>query len=177
MKITLIVMVVPIQTTMTVVTFLVEKPGIVSALVYYFCFSQFELSKFISTVGVAKLLLDYGANINTHSNEFKESALTLACYKGHLEMVKFLLNSGESKSFSSWPIQVILQINSGVHFVLLEKFVRRQECGSLLLLFLLFCFWFLVFHFWRLILLEFALFAGFSVVFACCIVFGCFALI
>ena len=44
--------------------------------------------------GVAKLLLDYGANINTHSNEFKESALTLACYKGHLEMVKFLLNAG-----------------------------------------------------------------------------------
>jgi len=32
--------------------------------------------------GVAKLLLDYGAGINTHSNEFKESALTLACYKG-----------------------------------------------------------------------------------------------
>jgi len=45
-------------------------------------------------VGVAKLLLDYGANINTHSNEFKESALTLACYKGHLEMVKFLLGAG-----------------------------------------------------------------------------------
>ena len=32
--------------------------------------------------GVAKLLLEYGAGINTHSNEFKESALTLACYKG-----------------------------------------------------------------------------------------------
>ena len=47
-------------------------------------------------VGVAKLLLQYGANINTHSNEFKESALTLACYKGHLEMVKFLLGAGES---------------------------------------------------------------------------------
>ena len=45
-------------------------------------------------VGVAKLLLDYGANINTHSNEFKESALTLACYKGHLDMVKFLLDAG-----------------------------------------------------------------------------------
>lgn len=45
--------------------------------------------------GVAKLLLQYGANINTHSNEFKESALTLACYKGHLEMVKFLLSAGE----------------------------------------------------------------------------------
>ena len=47
-----------------------------------------------SPLGVAKLLLAYGANINTHSNEFKESALTLACYKGHLEMVKFLLSAG-----------------------------------------------------------------------------------
>ena len=33
-------------------------------------------------VGVARILLDAGAGINTHSNEFKESALTLACYKG-----------------------------------------------------------------------------------------------
>ena len=33
-------------------------------------------------VAVAKILLEYGAGINTHSNEFKESALTLACYKG-----------------------------------------------------------------------------------------------
>lgn len=45
-------------------------------------------------IGVARLLLDYGTDINTHSNEFKESALTLACYKGHLEMVKFLLGAG-----------------------------------------------------------------------------------
>ena len=44
--------------------------------------------------GVAKLLLQRGANINTHSAEFKESALTLACYKGHLEMVRFLLGAG-----------------------------------------------------------------------------------
>lgn len=48
--------------------------------------------------GVAKLLLEYGANINTHSNEFKESALTLACYKGHLDMVKFLLSAGTARS-------------------------------------------------------------------------------
>ena len=47
-------------------------------------------------IGVAKLLLEFDANINTHSNEFKESALTLACYKGHLEMVKFLLGEGQS---------------------------------------------------------------------------------
>lgn len=33
-------------------------------------------------VEVARLLLEAGAGINTHSNEFKESALTLACYKG-----------------------------------------------------------------------------------------------
>lgn len=34
-------------------------------------------------VEVAKILLEHGAGINTHSNEFKESALTLACYKGN----------------------------------------------------------------------------------------------
>lgn len=45
-------------------------------------------------VGVASTLLEKGAGINTHSNEFKESALTLACYKGHLDMVKFLLEAG-----------------------------------------------------------------------------------
>ncbi|XP_022906707.1 ankyrin repeat domain-containing protein 17 isoform X2 [Onthophagus taurus] len=45
-------------------------------------------------VGLAKILLEHGAGINTHSNEFKESALTLACYKGHLDMVKFLLEAG-----------------------------------------------------------------------------------
>lgn len=50
------------------------------------------------SVGVAKLLLEYGANINTHSNEFKESALTLACYKGHLSMVKFLLGAGNNNN-------------------------------------------------------------------------------
>lgn len=45
-------------------------------------------------VNVAKLLLERGACINSHSNEFKESALTLACYKGHVDMVKFLLDAG-----------------------------------------------------------------------------------
>jgi len=35
-------------------------------------------------VDVAALLLASGANINMHSTEFKESALTLACYKGIL---------------------------------------------------------------------------------------------
>ena len=33
-------------------------------------------------------------SLNIFSNEFKESALTLACYKGHLEMVRFLLEAG-----------------------------------------------------------------------------------
>ena len=55
----------------------------------------FHSTPYCTVVGVAKLLLQYGANINTHSNEFKESALTLACYKGHLEMVKFLLSAGK----------------------------------------------------------------------------------
>ncbi|XP_042328646.1 ankyrin repeat domain-containing protein 17 isoform X4 [Sceloporus undulatus] len=45
-------------------------------------------------VEVARVLLENGAGINTHSNEFKESALTLACYKGHLDMVRFLLEAG-----------------------------------------------------------------------------------
>ncbi|XP_026731769.1 ankyrin repeat domain-containing protein 17 isoform X4 [Trichoplusia ni] len=48
-------------------------------------------------VGVAKILLEHGAGINTHSNEFKESALTLACYKGHLDMVRFLLAAGADR--------------------------------------------------------------------------------
>lgn len=45
-------------------------------------------------VALARILLAHGAGINTHSNEFKESALTLACYKGHLDMVRFLLEAG-----------------------------------------------------------------------------------
>ncbi|XP_064457287.1 ankyrin repeat domain-containing protein 17-like isoform X2 [Ornithodoros turicata] len=45
-------------------------------------------------VSTARVLVEAGASINTHSNEFKESALTLACYKGHLEMVRFLLEAG-----------------------------------------------------------------------------------
>ena len=36
-------------------------------------------------VNCAKLLVHHGAEINCASNEFKESALTLACYKGKLK--------------------------------------------------------------------------------------------
>uniref|UniRef100_A0A493SZQ4 Uncharacterized protein n=1 Tax=Anas platyrhynchos platyrhynchos TaxID=8840 RepID=A0A493SZQ4_ANAPP len=43
-------------------------------------------------VEVARVLLENGAGINTHSNEFKESALTLACYKGIVP--RLLLDSG-----------------------------------------------------------------------------------
>uniref|UniRef100_A0A803Y096 Uncharacterized protein n=1 Tax=Meleagris gallopavo TaxID=9103 RepID=A0A803Y096_MELGA len=48
-------------------------------------------------VEVARVLLEYGAGINTHSNEFKESALTLACYKGivsYIVLSRLLLDSG-----------------------------------------------------------------------------------
>lgn len=45
-------------------------------------------------LGVAKKLLKYGAMYNTHSNKFKETALILASYKGHLEMVQLLLKAG-----------------------------------------------------------------------------------
>ncbi|CAH8664748.1 unnamed protein product [Dicrocoelium dendriticum] len=45
-------------------------------------------------IDVARCLIKNGADINTHSTEFKESALTLASYKGHAEMVRFLLEAG-----------------------------------------------------------------------------------
>lgn len=54
-----------------------------------------ELKRLTKTISIfSQILLDHGAGINTHSNEFKESALTLACYKGHLDMVRFLLEAG-----------------------------------------------------------------------------------
>ena len=49
-------------------------------------------------VEVARLLLENGAGINTHSNEFKESALTLACYKGTVKKNFFFL----MKFLNSW---------------------------------------------------------------------------
>ena len=42
-------------------------------------------------VECAKLLIEAGAQVNTQSNEFKETALTLAAYKGHADMVAYLI--------------------------------------------------------------------------------------
>lgn len=59
-------------------------------------------------VNVAKLLISYGASINTHSHEFKESALTLACYKGQLDMVKFLLDAGADQEHKTEEMHTAL---------------------------------------------------------------------
>ena len=49
-------------------------------------------------VKIAKMLIEEGkASINNHSNEFKESALTLAAYKGHFEMCKYLVEAGADR--------------------------------------------------------------------------------
>ena len=52
-----------------------------TALIYGCCGGYVEAASG-GHVNVAKLLLERGACINSHSNEFKESALTVACYKG-----------------------------------------------------------------------------------------------
>ena len=82
-------------------------------------------------VGVAKILLDRGAGINTHSNEFKESALTLACYKGHLEMVtvQFLLNKGANVNHmtSNNDHSVLSLACAGGHLQVMELLRRRGE--------------------------------------------------
>lgn len=53
----------------------------------------------IGHVPIVKMLLEHGAihMYNTYSKEFKESALILACYKGHLEIVRLLLEAGISQ--------------------------------------------------------------------------------
>lgn len=56
-------------------------------------------------VEVARVLLEYGAGINTHSNEFKESALTLACYKGQSSDIVSVLSIYIAKPyFGSAPL-------------------------------------------------------------------------
>ncbi|XP_015790056.1 ankyrin repeat and KH domain-containing protein 1 isoform X2 [Tetranychus urticae] len=59
-------------------------------------------------VAVAKILVEKGASINSHSDEFKESALTLACYKGHLEMVRFLLEAGADQEHKTEEMHTAL---------------------------------------------------------------------
>lgn len=59
-------------------------------------------------VSIARILVEHGASINTHSNEFKESALTLACYKGHLEMVRFLLEAGADQEHKTEEMHTAL---------------------------------------------------------------------
>src|SRR5688572_18624162 len=59
-------------------------------------------------VAVATILVEAGASINTHSNEFKESALALACYKGHLEMVRFLLEAGADQEHKTEEMHTAL---------------------------------------------------------------------
>lgn len=44
-------------------------------------------------IEVARYLIDNGANINTHSTEFKESALTLASYKVGLHSVRRFMHT------------------------------------------------------------------------------------
>ena len=56
-------------------------------------------------VNVAKMLLERGACINSHSNEFKESALTLACYKG-IKVISF------GKIFTiCYPVLLLFYLN------------------------------------------------------------------
>lgn len=59
-------------------------------------------------VAVAKILVENGASINSHSDEFKESALTLACYKGHLDMVRFLLEAGADQEHKTEEMHTAL---------------------------------------------------------------------
>ncbi|XP_035703978.1 ankyrin repeat domain-containing protein 17 isoform X5 [Folsomia candida] len=78
--------------------------------------------------GVAKILLDNGAGINTASNEFKESALTVACYKGHLEMVRFLLASGADQQHKTDEMHTALMEASMDGHVEVAKLLL--DCGA-----------------------------------------------
>jgi ankyrin repeat domain-containing protein 17 len=49
-------------------------------------------------VSCAKLLVHHGAEINCASNEFKESALTLACYKERCYKIKESFKENMKKS-------------------------------------------------------------------------------
>ena len=43
---------------------------------------------------VVQLLVDHGANVNTQTEETQETALTLACCGGFLEVTQFLIEHG-----------------------------------------------------------------------------------
>ncbi|KAK2541717.1 Ankrd17 [Columba guinea] len=96
-------------------------------------------------VEVARVLLENGAGINTHSNEFKESALTLACYKGHLEMVRFLLEAGADQEHKTDEMHTALMEACMVAPVIYEEsqtnglvlaFLKEGESEDLTLLFI-----------------------------------------
>lgn len=78
------------------------------------------------------MLLKHGAGINTHSNEFKESALTLACYKGHLDMVNFLLQAGADQVRVIYALIRITRfsINLRILYVFfnVSRNIKRMKC-------------------------------------------------
>ena len=47
-------------------------------------------------LSLCKILVEAGAGVNAHSDDYKESALTLAAYKGHIEVVQYLLDVGSA---------------------------------------------------------------------------------
>uniref|UniRef100_A0A8C7HUZ4 Ankyrin repeat and KH domain containing 1 n=1 Tax=Oncorhynchus kisutch TaxID=8019 RepID=A0A8C7HUZ4_ONCKI len=81
-------------------------------------------------VEVARVLLEYGAGINTHSNEFKESALTLACYKGHLDMVRFLLEAGADQEHKTDEMHTALMEACMLAALLMERGANLEEVND-----------------------------------------------
>ena len=76
-----------------------------------------------------QILLSYGAGINTHSNEFKESALTLACYKGHLEMVRFLLEAGADQEHKTDEMHTaLMEASMDGHVEVARLLLDSGEC-------------------------------------------------
>ncbi|XP_025159696.1 ankyrin repeat domain-containing protein 17 isoform X2 [Harpegnathos saltator] len=63
-------------------------------------------------VPIAKILLEHGAMCKTQSSEFKETALTLASYKGHLEMVRLLLEADASQKYDINDLNMALVVTS-----------------------------------------------------------------
>ena len=63
-------------------------------------------------VDIARILLERGAGINAYSSGFKEGALTLACYKVHYEMVKFLLEEGADQDHQTEEMHTALMERS-----------------------------------------------------------------